>query len=70
MSVDTNTSGKNLAPYRRVRHPDFVVLVSPVLIGLVSRLRVTTSGRFLKRLVVELSDERHRPVYADGPEHC
>ncbi|MEY2959926.1 MAG: hypothetical protein RLZZ01_2494, partial [Actinomycetota bacterium] len=53
MSVDTNTDGKNLAPYRRVRHPSFVVLVSPVLIGLVSRMRVTTSGRFVKRLVVE-----------------
>ncbi|MFZ8997598.1 MAG: hypothetical protein ACO225_02265 [Ilumatobacteraceae bacterium] len=70
MSVDTNTIGKNLAAYQRVRHPEFVVLVSPVLIGLVSRFRVTTSGRFLKRLVVELSDEPHRPVYADGPECC
>lgn len=70
MSVDTNTDGKNLAPYRRVRHPSFVVLVSPVLIGLVSRMRVTTSGRFVKRLVVELSDEQHRPVYADDPDCC
>ena len=70
MSVDTNTTGKNLTPYRRVRHPDFVVLVSPVLIGLVSRMRVTASGRFVKRLVVELSDEQHRPVYADEPGCC
>ncbi len=66
MSVDTNTKNKNLAPYSRVRHPEFRVLVSPVLSGMVSRMRVTTKGLFVKNLVVELSDDRHRPVYADG----
>jgi len=66
VSVDTNTTNKNLAPYTKVRHPDFRILVSPVLSGMVSRMRVTTKGRFVKNLVVELSDERHRPVYADG----
>lgn len=66
MSVDTNTTNKNLAPYAKVRHPDFRILVSPVLSGMVSRMRVTTKGRFVKNLVVELSDERHQPVYADG----
>ena len=64
MSVDTNTTNKNLAPYSRVRHPEFQILVSPVLSGMASRMRVTTKGRFVKNLVVELSDDRHRPVYA------
>ncbi|HEY5663673.1 MAG TPA: hypothetical protein VIS05_06530 [Ilumatobacter sp.] len=58
MSVDTNTVNKNLAPYTRVRHPDFRILVSPVLSGMVSRMRIATRGRFVKNLVVELADER------------
>ena len=58
MSVDTNTENKNLAPYDRVRHPEFRILVSPVLSGMVSRLRVTTRGRILKTLTVELIDSR------------
>ena len=66
MSVDTNTKNKNLAPYSRVRHPEYRILVTPVLSGMASRMRVSAKGRFVKNLVVELSDERHRPVYTDG----
>jgi hypothetical protein len=66
VSVDTNTTNKNLAPYSRVRHPDYRILVTPVLSGMASRMRITTKGRFVKNLVVELSDDKHRPVYADG----
>lgn len=69
MSVDTNTKNKNLAPYSRVRHPEFTILISPVLSGMASRMRITTKGVFVKNLVVEFSDERHRPLYADG-DHC
>ena len=65
MSVDTNTKHKNLSPYRRIRHPEYQILVTPVLSGMASRMRITTRGRFVKNLVVELSDERHRPAYAD-----
>ena len=68
MSVDTNTTNKNLSPYRRLRHPEFTILVTPVLSGMASRLRITTKGRFVKNLVVELSDEQHRPVYAAGDD--
>ena len=68
MSVDTNTTNKNLAPYSRIRHPEYRILVTPVLSGMASRMRVSTNGRFVKNLVVELSDDRHRPVYADGTE--
>ncbi len=70
MSVDTNTTNKNLAPYTRLRHPDFRILVSPVLSGMVSRMTVATRGHLVKKLVVELSDDRHRPVYADGDDCC
>ncbi len=68
MSVDTNTTNKNLAPYSRIRHPEYRILVTPVLSGMVSRMLVTTRGRFVKNLVVQLSDDRHRPVYADGDD--
>ena len=68
MSVDTNTKNKNLSPYRRVRHPEYTILITPVLSGMASRMRIATKGRFVKNLVVELSDEKHRPVYADGDD--
>ena len=70
MSVDTNTTNKNLAPYSRIRHPRYTILVTPVLSGMASRLRITAKGRFVKHLVVELSDEQHRPRYADGADDC
>jgi hypothetical protein len=66
VSVDTNTTNKNLAPYSRVRHPQFTILITPVLSGLASQMRITTKGRFLKQLAVELSDERHKPVYLEN----
>ncbi len=68
MSVDTNTTNKNLAPYSRVRHPDYRILVTPVLSGMASRMRITTRGRFVKNLVVELGDDRRRPI--DTGEEC
>jgi hypothetical protein len=70
VSVDTNTTNKNLAPYSRVRHPDYKILVTPVLSGMASRMRIKTKGRFVKNLVVELSDERHQPIYAEGDDCC
>lgn len=66
MSVDTNTTNKNLAPYDRVRHPRYTVLISPVLSGMASRMRITTKGRFVKTLVVELSDDRLPPLAGGG----
>ena len=67
MSVDTNTTNKNLAPYQRVRHPEHRILITPVLSGMASRMRIVTKGRFVKTLAVELSKDPHRPRYAaDG----
>ena len=67
MSVDTNTTNKNLAPYSRIRHPEYRILVTPVLSGMASRMRITTRGRFVKNLVVELGDDRQRAA-GDGGE--
>ena len=59
MSVDTNTKGKNLTPYKALRAgDDLKVLVTPTLAGLASRMRVTTRGGLRKKLTVELSDGR------------
>jgi len=68
VSVDTNTTNKNLAPYSRIRHPDYRILVTPVLSGMVSRMRITTRGRFVKNLVVELADDRS--AVADDGQAC
>lgn len=68
MSVDTNTTNKNLVPYSRIRHPDYRILVTPVLSGMASRMRITTRGRFVKNLVVELADDRLRP--SDDRQEC
>ena len=56
MSVDTNTKGKNLAPYRKMSHADFKILMAPRLIGLATAMRVDVKGGIRKRLVVELAD--------------
>jgi hypothetical protein len=59
VSVDTNTKGKNLSPYKALRAgEDLQVLITPTLAGLASRMRVTARGGLRKKLSVELSDGR------------
>ena len=53
MSVDTNVKGKNLAPYRKLRHEQFQILISPTLVGMAESMRVVTKGRLAKSLIVE-----------------
>ena len=53
MSVDTNTKGKNLAPYKKLRHGDVKLLVSPKLNGM-SRMVLTTKGFPFKRVRAQL----------------
>lgn len=53
MSVDTNVKGKNLAPYRKLRHERFQILVSPTLIGMAESMRIVAKGRLSKSLSVE-----------------
>jgi hypothetical protein len=57
VSVDTNTKGKNLAPYRTMRYGDMRILVSPKLSGIASSMRIDASGALRKRLKVELSGD-------------
>jgi len=56
VSVDTNTKNKNLAPYRRLRHDDFKILITPQLVGLAQSMRVDLKGGLRKRLTVEFDD--------------
>ena len=65
MSVDTNVTGKNLAPYRRLRHERFRILVSPILVGMAESMRVVTKGRLTKSLTVEF-----RAAGTVGDEAC
>jgi hypothetical protein len=58
VSVDTNVSGKNLAPYRKLRHDRFRILVTPALVGMAESMRVVTTGALGRSLRVEL---RARP---------
>lgn len=53
MSVDTNVKGKNLAPYRKLRHERFQILITPQLIGMAESMRVVAKGALGKKLKVE-----------------
>jgi hypothetical protein len=53
VSVDTNVKGKNLAPYRKLRHERFQILISPTILGMAESMRVVTKGRLTKSLGVE-----------------
>ena len=53
MSVDTNVKGKNLAPYRKLRHDDFQILITPTLVGMAESMRVVAKGKLGKSLRVE-----------------
>jgi hypothetical protein len=66
VSVDTNVKGKNLQPYRRVTSDieGVLVLVTPDLVGLASRMVITTGSGLRKKLTVELS--RDEPGRSDA----
>ena len=53
MSVDTNVKNKNLAPYRKLRHDQFRILITPQLIGMAESMRVVAKGTIAKKLTVE-----------------
>jgi hypothetical protein len=64
VSVDTNVSGKNLSAYRKLRHEQFRILISPQLIGMAESMRVVAAGALTKKLKVEF-----QPVAGSG-EAC
>jgi hypothetical protein len=53
VSVDTNVKGKNTAAYRRLRHGQFQILITPTLVGMAESMRVVAKGRLSKSLAVE-----------------
>ncbi len=53
MSVDTNVKNKNLAPYRKLRHEDFRILITPQLIGMAEQMRIVTKGKLTKSVSIE-----------------
>jgi len=53
VSVDTNVKGKNLSPYRKLRHDRFRILITPQLIGMAESMRVVAKGGLSKKLRVE-----------------
>ncbi len=53
MSVDTNVKNKNLAPYRKLRHERFQILITPQLVGMAQQMRIVAKGALTKRLKVE-----------------
>ena len=69
MSVDTNIKNKNLAPYRRLRHDDFRILITPQLVGMAATMRIVTKGKVAKSLTVEFQSVPGAPV-ADGDACC
>lgn len=57
MSVDTNTKGKNLAAYKRLRRDDDLrILVSPKLAGF-SRIIIDSKGFPRKRVRAQIERE-------------
>ena len=53
MAVATETKGRNLAPYRRLRHRDLDVLVAKDLVPLAPTVRVSTRRWVSKGFRVE-----------------
>lgn len=56
MSVDTNTKGKNLTPYRRHKIDDLEVLVPRDLLAMAQSMHVDVTGGLRKKLDVKFSD--------------
>jgi len=56
VSVDTNTSGKNLTPYRRFKVDDLDILIPRQLTQMAQSMSVDVSGGFRKKLAVQFSD--------------
>jgi hypothetical protein len=62
VSVDTNTKGKDLGPYHRLRAGDIEVLLAPRLGEYATAVRLgTRRGLLGQRLTME-HDHRHGPA--------
>ncbi|MEM9745310.1 MAG: hypothetical protein AAF945_01350 [Actinomycetota bacterium] len=63
MSVDTNTKGKNLGAYRKLRHDGASIHITPQLVGMAESMRIVTGGGLGRKLKVEF---RAAPGAAGG----
>ena len=68
MSVDTNVKGKNLSPYRKLRHEDFKILITPKLLGMAETMRIVTKGKLSKSLRVEF--QARADDAGSGDDNC
>lgn len=61
MSVDTHLQGKNLDPYRKIRHDGVELLLNPRLVQWASAVRIDAGRKALRtKLLVDL-DHQHGP---------
>ena len=59
MSVDTNTKGKDLSPYHRVRADDVEILLAPRLGEYATAVRLGTKRGLLGQKLTMDHDHRH-----------
>ena len=62
MAVATQTRGRNLAPYHRLRSGDVEVLVAEGLVSLAPALRVSTRRWVTKGFLVDFPDAPVCPI--------
>lgn len=62
MSVDTNTKGKDLSPYQRLRSGEVEVLVAPRLSRYATAIRLDARRGVLGRRLTMEHDHRHGPA--------
>ena len=65
MSVDTNVKGKNLAAYRKLRHDQFRILITPQLIGMAESMQIVAGGPLRRKLRVAF-----QPVAGPVGDNC
>jgi hypothetical protein len=65
VSVDTNVKGKNLAAYRKLRHDQFRILITPQLIGMAESMQIVAGGPLRRKLRVEF-----QPVAGPVGDNC
>ncbi len=61
MSVDTHLKGKNLSPYRTLRHDGVSLLLNPRLCEWASSMRIDAGRRALRTTLLVDLEHRHGP---------
>jgi hypothetical protein len=61
VSVDTHLKGKNLAPYRTIRHEDVALLLNPKLMQWASNVHIDAGRKVLRRRLLVDLEHQHGP---------